>query len=756
MKLYLDNCNLEPMSSYMKSLGIFRLLSEQKCEDIKGYWENNIFVLDANITKEEIIKFFLEGYAPSSVMSPWNRGNFLYLHKQHPKKKGDIYSTIMSQQSQRFNQIKLDIDNVYKTRTFSYRTERVSDFHNRFSGEIQNKSSKEKEKLTVVLNKINKNLNNDDKIVDIYTYDKDIKECVDVYEKRIIKTSEIIAEARGTMSDNFVEWLDTCLVLDTNLDKITAPLLGTGGNEGDLEYSTKFMQYIIMMLIKKENSCELLESAIFGTSTDKLKNEKIGKFYPGRSGGYNQGNSIENKDFDINPWDFILLIEGLFLWSNSISRKNSINARSYMLSPFSVKLFSAGYCSSQIPDKKSSETWLPVWNRPTHLVELKSLFSYGRVVYNGSYAKTGLEFLEAVKSLGVDKGITGFVRYVTHQRKGQGNFLSIPVSNISVGYDPKVLRLNKINRIIQKFTRAKLTNIPESHRELLNSISNAVFNFAANTSPYNAQRIVSVLGKMEIYSSIHRKEYGPLGQLQAEWIDYSNDNSPEFRIALSIASIRGDVGNIREQLEPVNKKYNDWVKDTWVTSWIGNDLPNKMANLIYRRLIKATQYGLKRIPLDSVFGATMQDISMFIDGNLDENKIENLILGLSMINWENQQRIHKIYTGYEGNLKKSDYPVNIKYAILKSAMMPDKNDAETVIESRIIPLLKSNRIRDAANIAQRRLLVNQNIYSNISVADGNCGTRLAGALLVPLSKHENLLETIFGQKLLEKEMMRNE
>ena len=88
MKLYLDNCNPEPMSSYMKSLGIFRLLSEQKCEDIKGYWENNIFVLDTNITKEEIIKFFLEGYAPSSVMSPWNRGNFLYLHKQHPKKEG--------------------------------------------------------------------------------------------------------------------------------------------------------------------------------------------------------------------------------------------------------------------------------------------------------------------------------------------------------------------------------------------------------------------------------------------------------------------------------------------------------------------------------------------------------------------------------------------------------------------------------------------------------------------------------------------
>ena len=82
----------------------------------------------------------------------------------------------MSQQSQRFNQIKLDIDNVYKTRAFSYRRERVSDFYNRFSGEIQNKSSKEKEKLTVVLNKINKNLSNDDKIVELYTYDKDIKE----------------------------------------------------------------------------------------------------------------------------------------------------------------------------------------------------------------------------------------------------------------------------------------------------------------------------------------------------------------------------------------------------------------------------------------------------------------------------------------------------------------------------------------------------------------------------------------------------
>ncbi len=753
MKITLENCNLEPMSSYMKALGLFRLLAEQKCVDIKAYWESNNFVLDSCINKQEIMDFLLNEYSPSSVISPWNRGNYLYLHKQHPNEKNDIYKTLMAQNAPRFSRIKSDIEKLYGTKAFSYRTEKFSDFYSRFDNTRTTQNSKSFQKFMKLLDKIKTGSKGKFKLLEQYNTDKEIKECIDIYEKAVMITADVISEARATLSDNFVEWLDTCLVLDSSLNKITAPLLGTGGNEGNLEYSTEFMKYIILMLIKKDDATELLESSLFGTPTDKLKKEKIGKFYPGRSGGYNQGNDIENKDFYINPWDFILLIEGLFLWSNSTSRKDTINPRSYIMSPFTVKLFPAGYSSSDIPDKKSSETWAPLWEHPVHLEELKALFSYGRAVYNNSYAKTGLEFLEAVKSLGVDKGITRFVRYVTHQRKGQGNFLAIPVSSISVGYNPKILKLNKVNRMVQTFIHgAPSNNIPESHKQLLRSVNNAVFNFAVDTSTYNAQKLISLLGKMEIYASVRKKQYSTLGYLQEDWIEYANDNSPEFRIALSIASINGHMGSIRKELEPVNQKCTGWIDSTWVNSWIGKDLPNKMTNLVYRRLLKATQQGLNVIPLYSVFGATLEDVSMFIDEQLDEDKIEGLVLGLAMINFESAQRIDKIRRSYEQTIKKQEFPVNIPYVLLKSALTPDL-DSGTVIESSIIPLLRTNRIREAVNIAQRRLLVNKNLYSHISVPDSKYGIRLSAALLIPLRKEEDLLGAAFGKKFIEKEVI---
>ena len=118
MKINLENCNLEPMSSYMKALGLFRLLSEQQSLNIKAYWENNNFVLDSDLDKQGIKDFLLNKYSPSSVMSPWNRGSYIYLHKQRPNDKNDIYKTIMAQNSPRFNQIKSDIEILYGTKAF--------------------------------------------------------------------------------------------------------------------------------------------------------------------------------------------------------------------------------------------------------------------------------------------------------------------------------------------------------------------------------------------------------------------------------------------------------------------------------------------------------------------------------------------------------------------------------------------------------------------------------------------------------------
>ena len=42
-KLY--GCQTEPLSSYLKALGIFKILSEQKDEEVMCRWENNRLVI---------------------------------------------------------------------------------------------------------------------------------------------------------------------------------------------------------------------------------------------------------------------------------------------------------------------------------------------------------------------------------------------------------------------------------------------------------------------------------------------------------------------------------------------------------------------------------------------------------------------------------------------------------------------------------------------------------------------------------------
>ena len=756
MKIHLSNCNPEPLSAYLKGLGLFRVLSIQKCQSATAWWESNNFVIESPLNREEIVSFIMDEYLPSPIFSPWNKGSFIFMHRPDHWNKNGVYSNIMSPANNRFKSIRSDIERLYKTQHFSYRYETPQEFVERFDiKKLQKNKNKENKSLLTIINNIYK-YNQKETIHQLYdNKDPEIIKLVNYYEKNIIDFPSLIAECRASLSDNFVEWLDACVVLDSNLKKMIAPLLGTGGNEGDLEYATKFLTYAVDMLLKnKKNSQELLEAALFGTNTNNLKKDKIGKFYPGKSGGYNQGNGIENKDFHINPWDFIFLIEGLFLWSNSISKKNNSNAKNYLMSPFTVKLFQAGYPSAQIIEAKAFETWIPIWKNPVHIEELYNLFATGQAVFNNKDARNGLEFMQAIKTLGVDKGIDQFTRYITSIRKGTSNFLSIPVSNLTVGYENKIILSREINSIINKFKNSRPENPPASYETSMRILNTAAYNFTVHPDIVNTQGLLQACGLAETLAWKNRKSFKrPLGLLSPKWISYADDNSTEFRIALAIASVSGDIGNMRHEIEPVDQSGKNWVSSNipWTSSWIGNNLSEKLVNVVHRRLIKALQAESKQIPLDGRFSVSMEEVSMYIDGLLDESKIENLIIGLSMIDWNGKGAIIDHIREELERHKIPRYPVNRAYAVIKAALL---NDGEhNVIESRLIPLLKANRILDAVKIAETRVFIKNQLYMDTQMPDSGNGIRIAAALLIPIDySHQKIYNMLYGKK----EMLKNE
>ena len=96
----LRGCTPEPLSNYLKALGVLRLIVEQKQDpQAKGYWHNDAFVLVTHLTQEEIKRFFLHHYKPTPLVAPWNGSTGFYPKDVAQK---NLLRTIQQAKSERF------------------------------------------------------------------------------------------------------------------------------------------------------------------------------------------------------------------------------------------------------------------------------------------------------------------------------------------------------------------------------------------------------------------------------------------------------------------------------------------------------------------------------------------------------------------------------------------------------------------------------------------------------------------------------
>jgi CRISPR-associated protein Csx17 len=57
-ELYLSGCTPEPLMSYLKALGILRLVAEQADSEAQGAWRGGVFVLASTFDEAALLKFF--------------------------------------------------------------------------------------------------------------------------------------------------------------------------------------------------------------------------------------------------------------------------------------------------------------------------------------------------------------------------------------------------------------------------------------------------------------------------------------------------------------------------------------------------------------------------------------------------------------------------------------------------------------------------------------------------------------------------
>ena len=439
------------------------------------------------------------------------------------------------------------------------------------------------------------------------------------------------------------------------------PLLGTGGNDGRLEFTNNFMQRLGDVIDlpsgrPKDKSRMWVDAALSGRATSSLlKDTAIGQFYPAAVGGANATAGFD-ADSLINPWDFILMIEGTLLFAASSVRSMGRPGPGVLAYPFTVQQVGIGYASASLQDEIDSraEIWLPLWDQPCSLRELKALFSEGKAQVGRRQAVDGLDFSRAVATLGVDRGISAFQRYGFQVRNGLAYF-AVPIGRHRVQYQPEAELLAGIDNWLRTFRgKASRGKAPATISSALQMLERAIWDLCNLGGRSRTTAVLLALGECERALSkrsrwVAESYISPIPPLPPEWVAKTDDGSAEFRLAAALASITGKFRRkdhqvwlpLRSHLESVRSGlrkdgtgYVQWDEDSAnEVMWMEGDPVNSLNRIMHRRLVLAEQSGHACWSDLSRVKAGLAAVSAFIEGRVDFEKLASLLWGLALIDW---------------------------------------------------------------------------------------------------------------------------
>ncbi|MHB1768565.1 MAG: type I-G CRISPR-associated protein Cas8g1/Csx17, partial [Phycisphaerae bacterium] len=742
----LPGCTPEPLMAYLKALGILRLVSEQKDPHARGWWKNDVFWMRSALNRAAILEFFLNEYQPTPILSPWNGGSGFFLkwdEKKSSFKKREANAAIE----------RIEASSLH--RLAPYRSEIL--------------------RVKKTLMGLATPVDPAKKIIDLP--DQQLLFCVgsDIFAVDKADKDRLVVKARNcVLSDDALRWADAAFVVRSGLKKnrTEAPLLGSGGNIGNSDFSARFMQLLCDLLLSDEPvrsgaSRESLRCSLDGTPAPFLADVAVDQFDPGRAGGANMGQGMEG-GFALNPWDYILMLEGTLLLCGASSRRFGGKFATRSVFPFAVASTPSGFTSAG-SDETRGEQWLPLWRRACTASEIGTLLSEGRSEVGRTTAQNGADFVRAAASLGVDRGIDQFVRIQYQSRLGD-NYLANVVGRVPAQPQGGVHLLCEADSWLEPIHRAagdEKHPPPPRITFAVHCVDATIFDFCKYGGRVHFQRVLIALGHAEralVQSTRFRekKKLRPLGGLSEPWINATDDGSREFAIAQSLASIydaEKKIGPLRANLEPVDwqKRWPTWVEKGRSIIWDSAGLCENMASVLDRRLLDGSREGRSDLPLQSRHGVSLNAVADFIANDLDDALICDLLWGLILVRGDDRRK--------SSNAVTTGTPLPRAYALLKLLFLPrsllienvgngrqyarlardgEKTGVRIRPEPAILSLLRSGRLGDALAIAGRRLRVSglmplphkwqeldrRSAWEELAV--GVDPMRLTAALLIPI------------------------
>ena len=720
--LELRGCTPEPLMAYMKALGIFRLVA-QKDKDARAWWHNDTFMLKSALDRDSLVEFFLEEYRPTPIVSPWNGGSGFY-EKGSRAAREAVDAIYEDEGSMRLNEYRQTIGLCRRILTDTG---------------IVNKPT-EGEKLT------------------------------------------ILAKCRNLLPDLSLAWLDAVYVLTTGGRKFM-PVLGTGANDGNMDFSINFIKNLKLALTgveigrkhtkrfdPNERRAGWVNISVFGQGHAPLARSAVGQFNPGGAGGPNLSAGFEGGAL-INPWDYVLMCEGALLFAGAAARRLSSQTSPRAVFPFTVDSSAAGYgtsSDSEYGSKSRAEFWAPLWDRPSSFGELTHLVSEGRAQIGRRQGSNGTDFARAVAGLGTERGVSQFQRYGFMVRNGL-SYLAVPLGRFYIPDGHGAAERAKLADVLFDLDgwldslrrNASGTRAPAGLGMVLRQVEGAIIEFCQRGRPRDLQDVLIAVGHAErwVANSGLRENVGPLS-LSREWNSHADDGSAEFKLARALASVlyepaQGDrkrkVGPIRENLEPVapnpRTRRLEWKDDSTSFVWTAGDPLGNMLAVLERRCLDGRMEGLREEgspPLNAAYSARLKDIVSFLDGGVDTQRVADLALPMSFVRY--RHRLEGEDSQQRGRLS-APFDLPAAYAAMKLTLLPgkfvcpefgaDSEGIDIAMEPSMLAMLRAGRVSEAYRVAYRRLRASglRPLSDDPGIRDGSeQGRRLAAALLFPLDR----------------------
>jgi CRISPR-associated protein Csx17 len=740
----LSGCAPTPLAHYLKALGILRLVAEQADPQARGWWEGERFRLATSRSFDELLGFFMDNYRPTPLLAPWNGASGFFRTWDAKKKKlresknGRALELLISLKDDRWKPFQ---------KAYNIAVDAVGSVLKEVN--VDKLPAKERGRLLIVPK---------GKGPVFPVADKD-------NDKAIIQ--RVMTQACSEMG------FYRSAIVDMGEDFDYPSLWGSGGNDGAIDFTARYFENLVQALVEadKKTSSGWLLSTLQAAPAKALLTKaagKVGQFLPGGAGGANSINGPGSQhDTLLNPWDFIFMLEGAVLFTAHATRRLGTLEQSRAAAPFAVGAQGAGYASSAELDEfvlkngkrkpGRGEQWMPLWGQPMTLSELRHLLAEGRAQIGTRSVREPLDLARAVARLGTARGIVAFQRYGYIERNGQSN-LAVPLGRFRVPdrISPRLTCLDDLDAWLPRLrSEARNNNAPNRLKLTERRLADALFSVVQHPDePSRWQSVLLALAEVEaVQVTGSGFRCGPVPRLKPEWVEAANDNSAEFRLALSFAlQARGFSRETGMPLDAIRRHWlpleqdRPWKFATTGTAGqtrlqIGPDVVmqgrrgiDDAIALVERRLIEAAQRGERRLPLQAAArtAAHPADLAAFIAGAVDVERVFPLGRALMALNSELWPQQYIALNRPQRSDWRDDAWLTIRLAMLP---WPLPDGRRIGVDPAILRRLESGDAATAVELALRRLRA-AGVYPAVRAASVSPETaRLwAAALAFPISR----------------------